>query len=106
MPKVPRSYPICILCRERPADSWEHILPKSVGGKLQIRLLCTPCNNGIGARMVATLPKDPAVRFIAEKLRGKIEDLAGSILNGTVYSGLGPGGGVIRMQWKDGKHQV
>ena len=38
--KVKFDFDRCILCTENPADSWEHIIPDIIGGRLQARILC------------------------------------------------------------------
>jgi len=65
----------CLLCRSREPDSWEHVLPSYVGGRLQVRVLCTKCNSVTGAKLVSQLKWDPGIRLAAESLAPRIPAL-------------------------------
>ena len=50
--KIKFDFDKCILCAKNPADSWEYIIPEGIGGRLQIQLLCSSCNNDLGSKLI------------------------------------------------------
>ncbi len=46
----------CILCLDCRPDSWEHVLPKSIGGRFKAQMLCAKCNNVIAGSKIESSP--------------------------------------------------
>jgi hypothetical protein len=42
---------MCYICRQNKANTLEHIVPKSLGGKKKVRILCHKCNNVSGGEV-------------------------------------------------------
>ena len=90
----------CILCLERPADSWEHVIPQSLGGRLEARLLCTDCNNKFGSQFVSALRSDPSIRMALENLKGELPDLYYGAQDGLPFAGKAADGSIVRSSRK------
>jgi len=93
----------CILCLERPADSWEHVIPRSLGGRLEARLLCTACNNTFGSQFVSALRSDPSIRMALENLKDELPDLYHSAQDGLPFVGKAVDGSIVRLSCKGSK---
>ena len=104
--RIPVPYEKCILCLASAADSWEHIIPQCVGGRLQARLLCTRCNNTFGSRFVSALRSDPSIRFAALRLRSQLPALYESIENGLPYIAKSTDGSTLRVSLREGEWRV
>ena len=66
---LPYRFRRCIHCLERRADSMEHLIPQSVGGRLKVHLLCSDCNNTFGSKSVSGLRKDQSIRMAVDNLK-------------------------------------
>jgi hypothetical protein len=69
----------CVLClREAdPADAGTrltsaHIIPRSVGGKLEVPFLCFDCNSRMGHEVEGPLLSDPGIRACVEALAAEL----------------------------------
>jgi len=83
--RLPLDYEKCIICLERPPDTWEHIIPQSVGGILEVRFLCKDCNSQLGSDVVSGLRSDARIRFALENLKTKLPKLHASVQAGLPY---------------------
>ncbi len=77
--KIPWNHRRCILCLEPSALTTEHVIPRSLGGRLQASFLCKKCNSLLGHRSEAAAREDPTMRYAVENLAGKIPKLAEEI---------------------------
>ena len=49
---------VCRICRNRPADSGEHLIPGAIGGRrIVYGVLCGPCNSTCGSGIEAAMTK-------------------------------------------------
>lgn len=64
-----------VLCGKAQADSVEHILPQCIGGRLSARMLCGPCNNNVGGKVVAQMKRSASIWLALEWLRGDHPDI-------------------------------
>lgn len=71
--------------------SLEHLIPEALGGRLTSRLLCRPCNSGLGHRLEGKAKADPTVRLLVKSLRESIPGLAGSLEEGQKFFTTGNG---------------
>lgn len=104
--KLPYKFQTCILCLKRKADSWEHIIPKCIGGNFKLKILCTTCNNDLGSKKISALKEAPEVRLAIKNLKNEIPTLFRSIEEGQLYNGTDISGKVIPMRFKRGKLEV
>jgi len=104
--KVNRSFSACIVCLDAEPDSWEHIFPKFLGGRLQARLLCTRCNNTFGSSLVASAKSDASIRLALEDLKDKIPKVANQALNKSTFVGDADDGSTIRVTRRKGETLV
>jgi len=88
----------CILCHAKSPDSWEHVIPEYLGGRLQVPLLCTPCNSTIGSKLVGQLKRDPGIRIAAERLAPKMPRLYEAMRRGWTYVAKGPEDQTVRVK--------
>lgn len=104
--KIKFDFDKCIYCLENPADSWEHIIPESIGGRLQVRALCSHCNNSLGSELISKVRKDPSIRLAVKNLKSKIPELFRSIENGQPYFAPGKDNTVVRLIRKNGRYVI
>lgn len=81
--KIDFEFDACAICRRQPADSWEHVIPRWLGGRLQCNFLCAPCNRSLGSRLIAQLKDDPQIRIALDNLKREIPKLYESAARGT-----------------------
>lgn len=85
----------CVLCVIRKPETWEHILPESLGGRLQSRILCSPCNHDVSAPLVAQLTRDPSIILAVLNLKGELPRLHQAFTKNVSYAAPGPDGAPI-----------
>ena len=83
--KINFKFKNCILCLKNEADSFEHIIPKNIGGRLQAFLLCTKCNNSMGSELISKVKIDPSIRIALHTLKYEIPHLFNKIEKNQVY---------------------
>lgn len=78
----------CILCKNQipKSDPKEHLIPQSLGGKLQYQLLCRSCNNNLGARLYSCYKFDGMVRYAATMLQKKHPKIYKNVENRQLYT--------------------
>lgn len=96
----------CILCLKRHADSWEHVIPRSLGGRLKVRVLCTACNNTFGSQFVSALRSDPLIRLALENLKDELPDLYRSAQDGLPFVGKAADGSIVRLSRKGDQWRI
>jgi len=104
--KVPTQLQKCIICCERPIDTWEHILPESVGGRLQARILCGTCNSEVGSEIEADIKSDASIRLAIEHLKRELPDLYGKMQNHQRFIGKDSQSRKVKMYCRKGKIRV
>ena len=65
--KVNFNFDNCILCLKNNADSYEHIIPRSIGGRLQVFMLCTKCNNSMGSELISKIKDNKECLFYMQE---------------------------------------
>jgi len=75
----------CILCLRQTQLTEEHIIPKSLGGRLTCVLLCDKCNSTLGARWEAAARSDPSIRIAVENLAYRFPALATKLRANQTY---------------------
>ena len=104
--KVPWPTSKCILCRSKYGITEEHLIPKSLGGRLVVRFLCKKCNSKLGHGPESKVRDDPIVRTLIERLACARPDIADDIRNGFGYVRCNEQGVVTRHVLKDGSLRV
>jgi hypothetical protein len=94
---------LCILCKGRAPDSWEHIIPACIGGTLQALILCTPCNSQFGADFVGELKRDPSIGMAVWHLHDRIPALATKMEEGLNFVAESAGGTTAVVSRKHGR---
>jgi hypothetical protein len=105
-PKLVFDFNKCILCKDAPADSWEHVIPESIGGRLELQCLCRACNNEMGAELVSKIKTDPMLRLALDALRADIPKVVDRALSGTRIVATNSDGETIEIKLRDGKGAV
>ncbi|MEK7310055.1 MAG: HNH endonuclease [Planctomycetota bacterium] len=100
------NFNMCILCLKNPADSWEHIIPESIGGRLQINVLCSVCNKALGSKLVSRVKSYPSIRLAIKNLKNTIPKLYSTIENSQLYDAKDKQGNFIKLRYKDSKFRV
>ena len=95
--KIHQDFDRCILCNSAPATSSEHIIPQCIGGRLHARILCKPCNNGVGGRLVAELSKSGTVELAFEQLEAKYPQAYENLRHQRTLVGRLPDGRVVEL---------
>ena len=93
------STPRCILCGTGDEIAREHVIPRSIGGRLVARFLCRACNSRLGEGAESAVKNDPEIRKSIERLGVARPDLRDELQEGLKYlghSGLGEVQGVGR----------
>lgn len=77
--KVPWAYQRCVLCLRGPDPedegsrlTWAHIVPKSVGGKLEVKFLCSYCNSVLGHTVEKGLKADPSIASCIQAILSRL----------------------------------
>jgi len=103
--KLPLKFDKCILCLEKNADSWEHIIPECIGGRLELENLCSDCNHKLGSELISQIPDDPSIRLAVYHVRSQIPKLFKSFEMHLTYFAEDKCG-IIRMKRKGSKMKV
>jgi len=80
--KVPWPHERCILCSQSAALTEEHLIPRSLGGRLTADLLCKSCNDELGHRVEAHAKKDPAIALAVYNFAASHPEQAQQIADG------------------------
>ncbi|TDP26844.1 HNH endonuclease [Halanaerobium congolense] len=97
----------CIICLENDASSFEHIIPQSIGGRLQVSMLCNECNNKyLGSNLVSQFQNDPSIRLAIRNLKETIPKIYEQYESGQYYFGKDVENNVVKMQLKNNKLKV
>ena len=96
----------CILCLKNPPDSFEHIIPESLGGKLKALILCKKCNNDFGSKLISKVKKDPSIRIAVQNLKNEIPDLLKSVEESQIYVGKDTNSNFVNYVLKNSKLKV
>jgi fructose-specific component phosphotransferase system IIB-like protein len=77
----------CIVClRDDIEMTRAHLVPQSLGGFVWARTHCADCNNGLGARVEASVKHDPTIRYAVEHaLVDELGELARTFAEGQPY---------------------
>ena len=104
--KVDPNFHKCIFCLQNPADSWEHIIPECIGGRLQLKMLCTDCNNKLGSKLVSKVKADPSIRLTVSNLKSEIPELFEAIEHGQEYVTKDKNNNLIKLKYKNSKLEI
>lgn len=87
----------CIICKSKSPENWEHVIPESLGGRLQARLLCISCNSTLGSELIGNLKNNATIRLIMDDLKNELPSLYSRLMNKTTFVGKAPDGSLIRV---------
>ena len=104
--KIPLQTFKCILCLSTDSITQEHVIPKSLGGKLISDFLCKACNSKLGHGPESKVRDDPICRESIERLALARPDIADDIRNGFRYIRRNEQGEVTKHVLRDGTLKV
>jgi len=104
--RIATDFTHCIVCLTNEVGDWEHILPRSVGGRLEAELLCNSCNHKFGSKFVGQLNQDPTIRYAYEHLREQIPFLYNKSQAKATWVGNTSDGSIIRLSNAAGKPRI
>ena len=97
----------CILCLNNPPNTFEHIIPESIGGKLSTPILCSNCNNYVtGSKLIGKVKKGSSIRLAIKNLKNEIPDLEESIEEGQLYIGRDINNNLLTFIRKNSKFKI
>jgi len=95
--KWPYEFEKCIVCKTSPPENWEHVIPESLGGRLQAKLLCISCNSTLGSQLIGNLKQNASIRLIMEDLKNELPFLYSQLMNKATFVGKSSDGTLIRV---------
>ena len=96
----------CIYCLENPPGSWEHIIPESIGGRLQVQVLCSKCNYNLGSELISKIKTDSSIRLAVRNLKDEIPELFEAIEKGQLYNAKDKNDNYIKLSNKNSKLEI
>ncbi|MCX6024726.1 MAG: hypothetical protein NTY23_00435 [Chloroflexi bacterium] len=103
---IPYDFESCIVCQERAPGDPEHVIPECIGGRLEGRMLCNPCNATFGSQLVALLKKDPSITFAMEQLKDRVPSLYAKFMDKAEFIGTGRDRSTVRASVSKGRLRV
>jgi len=92
----------CILCKsDKDKMTKEHIIPDSIGGKLQAKILCEKCNNDIGSKIYKELVDDILIREAIIDLRDQIPQVFDKFKINLDFEGISSDGRIVPMRYNN-----
>lgn len=105
--KIDFDFDKCIYCLKNNADSWEHIIPESIGGRLQAKILCSDCNNDkLGSELISKVKTDPSIRLAIRELECAIPELFEQIENHQTYVAKDINNDLIKLKYKNLRFEI
>lgn len=101
--KIVFDFDKCIYCLKNPAVSWEHIIPESIGGRLQIQVLCSSCNRNLGSELISRVKTDPSIRLAVKNLEDEIPKLFETIEKYQIYNAKIKNNNYIKLRYRNSK---
>ena len=85
--KAPGGFDKCTLCLSQEKLTYEHIIPESIGGFLEVDLQCAKCNNErVGSKLIPKAKKILPIRLAIRSLKHKLPSLYNAIEEGQEYT--------------------
>lgn len=84
--KAPSGFYKCSICLNEEKLTFEHIIPESIGGFLEVDLQCAKCNSELGNNLVFKAKRTYTIRLAIRALRDELPKLFKSIEEGQEYS--------------------
>jgi hypothetical protein len=104
--KWPYQFEKCIFCKINPPENWEHVIPNSLGGRLQAKILCIQCNSTLGSELIGDLKHNASIRLIMEDLKAELPKLYSQLMDKVTFVGKSPDGSLIRTSSTKGTQKV
>jgi len=95
--KISYNFENCILCKSSPPDNWEHIIPESLGGRLQAKILCVSCNSTLGSELIGNLKQNASIRLTMEELRKELPNLYSQLMDKATFVGKTLDGSLVHV---------
>jgi len=96
----------CIYCLKKSADSWERIIPDSIGGRLQVQLFCSNCNKIRGSVLISKIKVDSSIRLAVKNLKDVIPALFETMENRQIYTAKDNNGNYIKLKYRNGEFET
>jgi len=85
--KFPSGFNKCSVCLSEGKLTYEHIIPQSLGGFLEVDLQCAKCNNDLlGSKLIPSAKKIYPIRWAIHSLKSELPELFKSIEEGQIYT--------------------
>ncbi len=85
--RFPSCFIKCSVCLGDDKLTYEHIIPESLGGFLEVNLQCGKCNNDLlGSKLIPKAKKIYPIRLAIHSLKSELPELFKSIEEGQKYS--------------------
>lgn len=104
--KWPYEFEKCIFCKINPPGNWEHVIPESLGGRLQAKMLCVSCNSTLGSELIGNLKQNASIRLIMEDLKAELPTLYSQLMGKATFVGKSPDGSLVRVSRMRGAQKV
>lgn len=104
--EIPVKFAARVNCLAPEPDTLEHLIPASIGGQAEARMLCKPCNDRFGHQLDHELKRDPQIRFAVEHLRECLPNLHRRYNEGLDYTAQGSSGQPLRLRMKGGQLRI
>lgn len=95
--KVDYEFEKCILCMKNVPENWEHIIPESLGGRIQAKILCISCNSTLGSVLIGNLKQNASIRLIMEQIKGEIPNLYSQLMDKATFVGKTLDGSLVHV---------
>ncbi|RJQ38644.1 hypothetical protein C4559_00875 [Candidatus Microgenomates bacterium] len=98
----------CIICKSKLNLNIppEHIIPKYLGGRLRMTILCKICNHKISARLYSQLKFDAILRKSVNLLRNDLPKIYNSVENQQIYKTTSPVGTPLKAFRRKSKIEI
>jgi hypothetical protein len=84
--RIRSNFKICSICLKEKELTFEHIIPKSLGGILESDIQCADCNNKmLGSKLVSKAKRTYTIRLAINSLKNNLPKLFNKIEEGQEY---------------------
>ncbi|QOJ29807.1 MAG: hypothetical protein HRU80_13375 [Ignavibacteriales bacterium] len=102
--KLQSGFNRCVICLSEIKLTYEHMIPESLGGFVEVNLQCAKCNNdSLGSKLISKAKKIYPIRLAIRSLKSELPKLFKSIEEGQLYTAKSSDESIIPAFFKNGK---